>query len=183
MIILVWYGMAWHGMVWHGMARGAGTLGPYGTLGPRLVPYHAIPCHTIPCHAIPYHTSIIIFLYSCIFILLFIIILLYYYISDIVYCSLFVVHAPIQHLGHLKDLILCIIFNIFLFCISRFLNFWCWSQPHLSYPIRNIWASNSKLHISYYIAPPYEAYPPTRARRWPLGRPRGDWSSPTMQQN
>ena len=112
MIILVWYGMAWHGMVWHGMARGAGTLGPYGTLGPRLVPYHAIPYR-----AMPYHTSIIIFLYYCIFILLYIIILLYYYISDIAYCSLFVVHAPIQHLGHLKDLILCIIFNIFIFCI------------------------------------------------------------------
>ena len=100
MIILVWYGMAWHGMVWHGMARGAGTLGPYGTLGPRLVPYQAKPYR-----AMPYHTSVIIFLYSCIYILLFIIILLYYYISDIVYCSLFVVHAPIQHLGHLKDLI------------------------------------------------------------------------------
>ena len=53
MIILVWYGMAWHGMVWHGMARGAGTLGPYGTLGPRLVPYHAIPYRAMPYHAIP----------------------------------------------------------------------------------------------------------------------------------
>ena len=100
MIILVWYGMAWHGMVWHGMARGAARGSHRARGSQRLVPYHAIPCH-----AIPYHTSIIIFAYYCIFILLYIIILLYYYISDIAYCSLFVVHAPIQHLGHLKDLI------------------------------------------------------------------------------
>ena len=100
MIILVWYGMAWYGMAWYGTRR----WDPRALWVPRAAP-RAIPCHTIPCHAIPYHTSIIIFLYSCIFILLFIIILLYYYISDIAYCSLFVVHAPIQHLGHLKDLI------------------------------------------------------------------------------
>ena len=147
---MVWYGMAWYGMAWYGTRR----WDPRALWDPRAAP-RAIPCHTIPCHAIPYHTSIIIFLYSCIFILLFIIILLYYYISDIAYCSLFVVHAPIQHLGHLKDFILGIILKeICLLSISRFLNFWCWSQPHLSYPIRNIWASNSKLHMSYYIAPP-----------------------------
>ena len=113
---MVWYGMAWYGMAWYGTRR----WDPRALWVPRAAP-RAIPCHTIPCHAIPYHTSIIIFLYYCIFILLYIIILLYYYISDIAYCSLFVVHAPIQHLGHLKDLILCIIFSIFVFCI--FLDF------------------------------------------------------------
>ena len=134
MTILVWYGMAWYGMVWHE------ALGPSGPMGPSgRASWHAIPY--IPYRAIPYqYYHIRILLY---FILLYIIILLYYNISDVAYCSLFFVHAPIQHLGHLKDLIVCIIpKNYFCWYLSRFLNFWCWSQPPLSYPIRNIWASN-----------------------------------------
>ena len=116
---MVWYGMAWYGMAWYGTRR----WDPRALWDPRAAP-RAIPCHTMPCHAIPYPTSIIIFLYYCIIILLYITILLYYYISDIADCSLFFVHAPIQHLGHLKDLIVCILFKYFsLLYISRFLNF------------------------------------------------------------
>ena len=57
--------MVWHGMAWHGMARGAGTLGPYGSLGPRLVPYHGIPYRAMPYQY--YHILILLHYYLIIY--------------------------------------------------------------------------------------------------------------------
>ena len=109
---MVWHGTVWYGMVWH-EARPEGPIGPEGP----SASCHTMPYHTMPCHTIPYqYYHILILLYFYLIIYYHLVILLYIW-----YCSLFVVHAPIQHLGHLKDLILCIFFNMFVFCI--FLDF------------------------------------------------------------
>ena len=145
---MVWHGTVWYGMVWH-EARPEGPIGPEGpSASCHTMPYHTMPCHTIPYQY--YHIRILLYFYLIIYYHLVILLYLWYCLLLIVCCSR---SDPASRTLKRFDFV----YHFFYFCrlyISRFLNFWCWSQPHLSYPIRIFWASNSNLHISYYIAPP-----------------------------